>query len=59
MNIVYADAQPLDSYDYHEVNKPLIQAGIQALMIGNGLFFPELTLDQIYKQELTILKSKS
>jgi CubicO group peptidase (beta-lactamase class C family) len=39
-------------YNYHEQTQGLIALGNQALMICNGLFVSNRTLDQIYGQEL-------
>src|SRR5262245_481374 len=39
-------------YDYHESNQALIDAGMQALFICNGLFVSNRTLDQMYGAEL-------
>src|SRR5262249_45985699 len=39
-------------YDYHESTEALINAGMQALFICNGLFVSNRTLDQIYGAEL-------
>ena len=45
-------AQQAERYDYLEPTDRLITAGVQALMICNGLFVSNRTLDQIYEQEL-------
>ncbi|HVS12447.1 MAG TPA: serine hydrolase [Thermoanaerobaculia bacterium] len=39
-------------YDYHQPTRQLVQRGMQALMMCNGLFVSGRTLDQIYAQEL-------
>src|SRR5215813_3506540 len=39
-------------YDYHESTQALINSGMQALFICNGLFVSNRTLDQIYSAEL-------
>ncbi|MHC5024906.1 MAG: hypothetical protein ACYTGG_13555, partial [Planctomycetota bacterium] len=41
-----------DRYDYHRPAKLTVMMGIQALMICNGLFVSERSIDQIYAQEL-------
>ena len=41
-------------YNYHEQTERLITRGTQALMICNGLFVSNRTLDQIYGQELKL-----
>ena len=47
-------AQQAQRYDYLEPTDRLITAGVQALMICNGLFVSNRTLDQIYEQELKL-----
>ena len=47
-------AQQAERYDYLEPTDRLITAGVQALMICNGLFVSNRTLDQIYEQELKL-----
>jgi CubicO group peptidase (beta-lactamase class C family) len=44
--------QTATRYDYHESTQALINAGMQALFICNGLFVSNRTLDQIYGAEL-------
>ncbi|HVS64967.1 MAG TPA: serine hydrolase [Thermoanaerobaculia bacterium] len=39
-------------YDYHQPTRQLVQRGMQALMLCNGLFVSNRTLDQVYTQEL-------
>ena len=39
-------------YDYHKSNRALINAGMQALFICNGLFMSNRTMDQLYAAEL-------
>jgi len=39
-------------YDYHESTQALINSGMQALFICNGLFVSNRTLDQLYGAEL-------
>lgn len=46
--------QQADGYDYHESTQMLIHYGTQALMICNGLFVSNRTLEQIYEQELML-----
>ncbi len=47
-----AAAQPEGAYDYHRPTRTLVQRGMQALMLCNGLFVSGRTLDQVYAQEL-------
>jgi hypothetical protein len=44
--------QTLTRYDYHESNEELINGGMQALFICNGLFVSNRTMDQLYGAEL-------
>lgn len=46
--------QQEEKYDYHEATGRLIFHGRQALIICNGLFVSNRTLDQIYEQELKL-----
>jgi hypothetical protein len=39
-------------FDYHQPTRQLVQRGMQALMMCNGLFISGRTLDQVYDQEL-------
>jgi len=39
-------------FDYHQPTRQLVQRGMQALMICNGLFVSNRSLDQVYEQEL-------
>ena len=41
-------------YDYHESTEALINAGMQALFICNGLFVSNRTMDQLYDAELKL-----
>ena len=48
-------AQPAEqtaAYDYHQPTRMLVQRGMQALMLCNGLFVSNRTLEQVYAQEL-------
>ena len=40
------------TYDYFQPTRTLVQRGMQALMLCNGLFVSNRTLDQVYAQEL-------
>jgi CubicO group peptidase (beta-lactamase class C family) len=51
-----AAAQERDGYDYWSFNRAMIQRGVQALMMCNGLFTSHRTLDQIFAQELAYLQ---
>ena len=47
-------ARQAASYDYHQPTAMMVNYGRQALMICNGLFVSNRTLDQIYEQELKL-----
>jgi CubicO group peptidase (beta-lactamase class C family) len=44
--------QTATRYDYHASNRDLVDAGMQALFICNGLFVSNRTMDQLYAVEL-------
>lgn len=44
--------QTATRYDYHESNRDLVDAGMQALFICNGLFVSNRTMSQLYAAEL-------
>src|SRR5204863_3791622 len=46
------EQQTSTRYNYHESNEALINAGMQALFICNGLFVSNRTMDQLYAAEL-------
>jgi CubicO group peptidase (beta-lactamase class C family) len=50
-----ASAQQASTYDYWRFNREMIQRGMQALMMCNGLFTSNRTLEQIFAQELKYL----
>ena len=47
-------AQQTPSYDYHQPTEMMVNYGRQALMICNGLFVSNRSLDLIYEQELKL-----
>ena len=47
-------AQQTASYDYHQPTEMMVNYGRQALMICNGLFVSNRSLDLIYEQELKL-----
>ena len=47
-------AQQTSSYDYHQPTEMMVNYGRQALMICNGLFVSNRSLDLIYEQELKL-----
>lgn len=52
-----AFSQQSESYDYAQSNRALIQRGVQAIMVCNGLFTSNRSLEQVYAQELKYLSS--
>jgi len=54
--IARVDAQQEETYDYWRFNRDLIQRGVQAVLMCNGLFTSKRTLEQIFDQELRYLR---
>jgi CubicO group peptidase (beta-lactamase class C family) len=51
-----ARGQQRETYDYWRVQRDMIQRGQQALIMCNGLFTSNRTLDQVFAQELAYLR---
>ncbi len=49
-------AQQEEAYDYWQFNRDMIQGGIQAILMCNGLFTSNRTLEQVFDQELAYLR---
>lgn len=49
-------AQQQENYDYARSQREMIQHGVQAILMCNGLFTSERTLEQVYHQELAYLQ---
>ena len=49
-------AEQLDEFDYFAGNRIMIRNGVQAILMCNGLFTSERTLDQVFRQELAYLQ---
>ena len=49
-------AQPADDYNYHRPNELMVTYGRQALMLCNGLFVSDRTVEQVYEQELKLYR---
>jgi CubicO group peptidase (beta-lactamase class C family) len=47
-----AGAQQEESYDYWAFDRAVIQRGVQAVLMCNGLFTSNRTLEQVFRQEL-------
>jgi len=50
--------QQKDGYDYWGSNRATIQRGMQAVMMCNGLFTSNRTLEQVFAQELAYLERR-
>jgi CubicO group peptidase (beta-lactamase class C family) len=50
-------AQQEESYDYFRFNRDLIQNGVQAILMCNGLFTSNRTLEQVFDQEMAYLRT--
>lgn len=46
-----------DQHDYFETNRETIRRGVQAVLLCNGLFTSERTLDEVFAQELSYLEN--
>ena len=51
--------QQSETYDYFEHNRQLIRNGVQAMLMCNGLFTSERTLQAVFQQELAYLRTDS
>ncbi len=51
-----AGAQQTESYDYFRFNRDMIQHGVQAVLMCNGLFTSNRSLEQVFDQELRYLR---
>ena len=50
-----AGAQQEESYDYWQFNRKIVRYGQQAVMMCNGLFTSNRTLEQVFEQELAFI----
>ena len=50
-----SQAQQQETYDYARPGREMIRQGVQAILMCNGLFTSERTLDQVFDQELAYL----
>ena len=53
---VSASAQQEETYDYWRFNRQMIQHGVQAILMCNGLFTSGRTLEQVFDQELAYVR---
>ncbi|NNM31602.1 MAG: serine hydrolase, partial [Gemmatimonadetes bacterium] len=51
-----AVGQQEETFDYWQYNREMIQRGVQAILLCNGLFTSNRTLDQVFEQELAYLR---
>ncbi len=51
-----APSQQEEAYDYWRFNRNMIQYGQQAILMCNGLFTTNRTLEQLFDQELAYLR---
>lgn len=51
-----AGAQQEESYDYWRFNRDVVQHGVQAVLMCNGLFTSNRTLEQVFDQELAYVR---
>jgi CubicO group peptidase (beta-lactamase class C family) len=51
-----ASAQQEESYDYFRFDRDMIQHGMQAVLMCNGLFTSNRTPEQVFQQELAYLR---
>lgn len=56
LSLTVGRAQQAEQYDYHAPADMIVTMGRQALMICNGLFVSNRTLEQIYEQELKLYR---
>jgi CubicO group peptidase (beta-lactamase class C family) len=51
-----ATAEQADDFDYFAANRTMIRNGVQAVLMCNGLFTSNRTLEQVFAQELRYLQ---
>ena len=51
-----ACSQQEEAYDYFRFNRDMIQHGVQAVLMCNGLFTSNRTIEQVFEQELAFLR---
>ena len=56
LSLSAAEAQQEEVYDYASSNRLMIQRGVQAILMCNGLFTSGRSLDLVFEQELAYLK---
>jgi len=53
----FAQQPQRDRFDYFAANREVIRNGVQAVLMCNGLFTSERTLEQVFSQELAYLQN--
>ena len=48
-------AQQVENYDYFSANRELVRNGVQAILMCNGLFTSNRSLEQAFEKELAYL----
>lgn len=48
-------AEQADPFDYFEANRKMVRNGVQAVLMCNGLFTSDRTLQQVFRQELAYM----
>ncbi len=56
--IVDVHAQQRETFDYWQHNKTMIWRGVQALMMCNGVFVSDRSVDQVFDQELAYIRGR-
>ena len=54
-SIFSATAQQQETYDYTRFNRDMVQQGVQAILMCNGLFTSNRSLELVFEQELAYL----
>ena len=53
--LLFSCVSHADGFDYFAANRTMIRNGVQAVLMCNGLFTSERTLEQVFSQELAYL----
>lgn len=51
-------AQQKETFDYWQYDKDIIRRGVQAIMMCNGLFVSDRTVEQVFDQELAYISGR-
>jgi CubicO group peptidase (beta-lactamase class C family) len=54
----FAQAQKPPQYDYFQANRTMIRNGVQSMLMCNGLFTSQRSLQQVFDQELAYLTGR-